>query len=66
MSEEEARRRALAYFSDLDLTGESDTGDLDHVDHRKPDQWTGSIHLGLEFHEVRWDVDLSTRTPVPE
>ncbi|WP_030208796.1 hypothetical protein [Streptomyces bikiniensis] len=66
VSEEEARRRVLAHFSDLDLADESDMGDLDHIDHQKPDQWAGSIYLGLEFHEVRWDVDLSTRTPVPE
>ncbi|MGW3557065.1 hypothetical protein ACWDNT_06770 [Streptomyces sp. NPDC000963] len=65
VSEEEAARRVFAYFSDMDLTDESDMGDLDYIDHQKPDQWAGGIYLGLEFHEVRWDVDLSGRTPVP-
>ncbi len=65
VSEEEAARRVFAYFSDMDLTDESDMGDLDWIDHQKPDQWAGSIYLGLEFHEVGWDADLSGRTPVP-
>ncbi|MES9805177.1 hypothetical protein [Streptomyces cinereoruber] len=66
VSEEEAGRRVFAYFSDLNLTDESDMGDLNYIEHQGPDQWAGSIYLGLEFHEVRWDVDLSVRTPVPE
>ncbi|MFD5324009.1 hypothetical protein [Streptomyces sp. NPDC127092] len=65
VSEEEARVRVFAYFSDWDLTDESDMGDLDYIGHQTPEEWAGRIYLGLEFHEVRPGADLSGHEPVP-
>ncbi|GAA3376766.1 hypothetical protein GCM10020367_49740 [Streptomyces sannanensis] len=65
VSEEEARVRVFAFFSDWDLTDESEIGDLDYIGHQTPEEWAGSIYLGLEFHEVQTAADLGGRTPTP-
>ncbi|MFE5909425.1 hypothetical protein ACFQ6B_10115 [Streptomyces wedmorensis] len=65
ISDEEAATRAVAYLSGWDLTDESDAGALDYIGHQTPEEWAGSIYLGLDFHEVQPDADLSGHKPRP-
>ncbi|WP_318215950.1 hypothetical protein [Streptomyces sp. SCL15-6] len=65
ISDEEAVLRVTHYFKDWDLTDDSDTGDLLYIGHQTPVEWAGSIYLGLDFHEVQPDADLSGHEPRP-
>ncbi|CAL9330404.1 hypothetical protein [Streptomyces sp. Tu 3180] len=55
----------MHYSADWDLTSDSGTGDLRHIGHQMPGERAGSIHLGLDFHEVQADADLSGHEPWP-
>ncbi|MFJ7064648.1 hypothetical protein [Streptomyces sp. NPDC101115] len=65
ISDEEAATRLAHYFASWDLTDDSEAGALGYIGHQTPEEWAGSIYLGLDFHEVQPGADLSGHEPRP-